>query len=222
MTHVLRVSRVRYPVEVLGPGRRLGVWVQGCPLSCHGCMARDTWDPTSGTEVAVADLVEVWRRRLADGACGLTVSGGEPLAQPESLGEFLSGVAALRDPARQPVADIMVYTGYERDDLSEVQLAALRHADVVVTGRYDAAKPTRLIWRGSSNQTFWLRTDLGRERFAAFVDAAPEQTPLQVTVEDDGRVWLIGVPRHRDLARLERWLRASGMTVEAASWRNWS
>ena len=76
-----RISRLHYPVTALGPGRRLGVWVQGCPLACPGCIARDTWDPAGGHEVAVADLTAVWQAAVDDGADGLTVSGGEPLEQ---------------------------------------------------------------------------------------------------------------------------------------------
>ena len=39
----LVVNRVHFPVTALGPGRRLGVWVQGCSIGCAGCLAHDTW-----------------------------------------------------------------------------------------------------------------------------------------------------------------------------------
>ena len=111
------VSRVHYPVTALGPGRRLGVWFQGCPLGCPGCVARDTWDFDGGRAVTVAELTGLWADALADGAQGLTVSGGEPLAQAAQLAEFLAAADRLRQAAAPgPRADFLVYTGYEPDE----------------------------------------------------------------------------------------------------------
>lgn len=31
------VARILYPVEVLGPGKRVGIWFSGCPSKCKGC-----------------------------------------------------------------------------------------------------------------------------------------------------------------------------------------
>src|SRR5437870_4096214 len=146
----LRVSDVLGPITTLGPGRRLGVWVQGCPLACAGCMSRHTWDPRGGRDVEVAWLAGVWRRALADGYDGLTVSGGEPLEQPRELAELLAAADRLRCEAGRPDADLLVYTGREDAELaaSPQAAAALTHADAVITGRYRAGEPTRLVWRG--------------------------------------------------------------------------
>ncbi|MEU0878646.1 4Fe-4S single cluster domain-containing protein [Lentzea sp. NPDC005914] len=206
----LRISRTHFPVTALGPGTRLGVWAQGCPLACRGCMSQDTWNPSGGTEVEVADLVALWTELDAD---GLTVSGGEPLQQPEALREFL---LAVRETS--PGKDVLLYTGYEESELDETQLAAAALADVLVTGRYDVTSPTSLIWRGSANQRMVLRTDLGRRRYEQFVDHEPEHPPMQTRSDADG-VWLIGVPRRGALTALERRLRALGLRPEDVSWR---
>ena len=58
----IRVNRVARPVTVLGPGRRLGLWVQGCSIRCPGCASEDTWDPAAGRDLEVAALA----RSLAD------------------------------------------------------------------------------------------------------------------------------------------------------------
>ena len=38
-THKIRVRFIHFPVETLGPGRRVGVWLQGCSIRCVGCIS---------------------------------------------------------------------------------------------------------------------------------------------------------------------------------------
>jgi anaerobic ribonucleoside-triphosphate reductase activating protein len=63
-----------------------------------------------------------------------------------------------------------------------------------------------------------MRTDLGRVRYAEYVDATPERAPLQVRVDGDG-IWLIGTPRRGGLSELERDLRRMGLGIADVSWR---
>lgn len=180
-------------------------------------MSQDTWLPSGGTEVAVDDLVRLWREAIDDGADGLTVSGGEPLQQPVALREFLLAADEARSGSGRE-ADILVYTGYEETELDAPMLAAVELADVLVTGRFEVSRPTSLSWRGSANQRMVLRTDLARRRYGAHVDASPERPPIQVSSDANG-VWLIGIPRRGTLTELERGLRKSGLGIEDVSWR---
>ncbi len=216
----LRVSRTHFPVTALGPGTRLGIWLQGCPLACRGCMSLDTWDPAGGTSVPVTALLDLWRAAVGAGAEGTTVSGGEPLAQPGPLAELLRGIHRERTAAGPDAArhDILLYTGYEPAELTGPQRWAAALADAVITGRFEAARPTGLIWRGSANQRRTPQTELGRAAYGAYLDHTPEQPPLQVRVDASG-VWLVGTPRRGTLGRLERDLRSAGLDVAAVSWR---
>ena len=81
MTSAIRLSRVHFPVTALGPGTRLGIWVQGCHLACPGCMSRDTWDAPGGSRQSIADLADIWRQARELGATGLTISGGRAAEQ---------------------------------------------------------------------------------------------------------------------------------------------
>jgi anaerobic ribonucleoside-triphosphate reductase activating protein len=210
---MLRVNRVHHPVTALGPGRRLGVWLQGCPLACPGCMSRDTWNPDGGTDVSVEDLVALWRQALAAGADGLTVSGGEPLEQAGELARFLDGARAVGSNQ-----DFLLYTGFEVEELDADQAAVLARVDAVISGRYRAGLPTGLLWRGSANQQLVPLTDLGRERYAAFSDLVVDEPPIQIAV-DDQRLFVIGVPPPGALPRLERALRDQGIEFREAAWR---
>lgn len=66
-----------------GPGLRSVVFLQGCPLRCGFCHNPDTWDFSGGEAMEAADVAARVRRYKpyfgAEG--GLTVSGGEALAQ---------------------------------------------------------------------------------------------------------------------------------------------
>lgn len=67
-----------------GPGIRFVIFFQGCPLRCIFCHNPDTWNFSGGKEVSVEELVEKvrsYRPFLKTG--GVTLSGGEPLAQPD-------------------------------------------------------------------------------------------------------------------------------------------
>ncbi|WP_329951304.1 4Fe-4S single cluster domain-containing protein [Streptomyces sp. BE303] len=214
-----RVSQVYRPVTSLGPGRRMGVWFQGCTLACPGCMSRHTWEPSGGRELTTERFAALWRAALADGIDGLTVSGGEPLEQAPALAALLGAADEERRRAGR-AADLLVYTGWEPEELAAdpATASALAGADAVVTGRYRAGQPTGLVWRGSANQRLVIRTALGRERYTPHLDHRPERPELQVHVTE-GEVRVIGVPRPGDLGRIERDLVRRGVTLRETSWR---
>lgn len=73
-----------------GPGVRAVVFMQGCPLRCVCCHNPDTWDINGGTPTDVRDVFnKIYRLRAYFGKDGgVTVSGGEPLLQPEFVTEL--------------------------------------------------------------------------------------------------------------------------------------
>lgn len=72
-----------------GPGIRLVVFMQGCPMRCLYCHNPDTWTVGSGTEMDAAELIaEYQKNRAFYTRGGITVSGGEPLLQIDFLLEL--------------------------------------------------------------------------------------------------------------------------------------
>lgn len=74
-----------------GPGLRYVIFMQGCPLRCSYCHNPDTWEFGAGqccTPQEVAARVLRCRPYLKKG--GVTVTGGEPLMQPEFVEELFS------------------------------------------------------------------------------------------------------------------------------------
>ena len=78
-----RVSSVETFGSVDGPGIRFVAFLAGCPLRCLYCHNPETWEPIRGTERTAPDLLRqaLRYRPYWKGGGGLTVSGGEPMAQ---------------------------------------------------------------------------------------------------------------------------------------------
>jgi anaerobic ribonucleoside-triphosphate reductase activating protein len=207
----LRLARIHYPITVLGPGRRVGVWVQGCSIGCRGCMSQDTWPSAGGNAIPVAALVEViLAARDYEGLVGVTISGGEPFEQPEALLEVLLSVRSA-----WPDADILIYSGYSLSRLRRVHSAILDLVDAAITEPFVAGSETDALWRGSANQVLTTFSDRARDRYAEATRQAG--LSLQVGVDDQG-LFITGVPRRGDLDRVREMLVGRGLRLDGVSW----
>ena len=218
MTQTLQLNKAHWPVTVLGPGRRIGLWVQGCSIGCKGCVSQDTWPADPAKAIAIDDLI-AWCGRVTQGAFdGVTISGGEPFDQPLALGGLLQGLRAWRRKAALDF-DILCYSGYPLKTLERKYPKTLALLDAIVPEPYADALPLGPVWRGSSNQPLVLLSDRGRARYAKYVSmAADADKRMQVAVEG-GRVWMIGIPERGDMARVEALCASRGLKLENVSWR---
>ncbi|HIC92924.1 MAG TPA: radical SAM protein [Anaerolineae bacterium] len=148
----MRIAKIIHHSVVDGPGVRTAVFFQGCPHRCPGCHSRALWDFDGGREMTLSEVLSKIARGLSEGDVGVTLTGGEPLAQPEAA-------AALCTALKEAGAHVIVYTGFVYEDLLEIEEAipAIRQvldaADVLVDGPYireldDGSLP----YRGSTNQ----------------------------------------------------------------------
>jgi anaerobic ribonucleoside-triphosphate reductase activating protein len=206
MSADIAISRIHFPVTTLGPGRRVGIWVQGCSLRCAGCISVDTWAQARGLTPVSAVLAAIapW----AAEAQGFTISGGEPFEQPQALALLLAGIRALS------AADILVFTGHPLETIAPQLPACQGLIDVLITDPYDHEAPQTLALRGSDNQRLVPLTALGRERFAPYNGPATARgRSLDVMFDEEGAVWLAGIPARGDLLRLKQLLQAGGAEV---------
>lgn len=78
-----------------GPGARLVVFMQGCPMRCLYCHNPDTWKFNQGSEVTVEQLMAQYEKNRAFyNRGGITVTGGEPLMQIEFITELFTAASA--------------------------------------------------------------------------------------------------------------------------------
>lgn len=211
---MLELSRAHYPVTVLGPGKRIGIWVQGCTLACAGCISRDTWDTAGGQRVPIAELVEWCERCIASGAVGITVSGGEPFQQAEGLTELLR---QLRERDLAAEFDVLIYSGYSLKFLQRHHSQLLAHVDAVVSEPYIAERGEGGWLRGSANQLITPMSNRGEEIYGDGSLADRASLSVQLSVDHD-TVWYIGIPRRGDMQRLEEFALQRGIDLEGATW----
>lgn len=91
-TVIGRVHSIQSLGTVDGPGVRYVVFLQGCHLRCGCCHNPDTWDRTGGAEYTPQAIVNkaVRFKEYFGAEGGITLSGGEPLLQPQFVREVFS------------------------------------------------------------------------------------------------------------------------------------
>ena len=124
-----------------GYGYRTVLFLQGCNLRCPGCQNPSTWDINKGTLIDVKELADILRIKCISKK--LTISGGEPLLQTESLLELLE---ELKD------FDLCLYTGHELDEVPQEILRYLKY--IKEKKKKKELKTTLKPFVGSTNQEF--------------------------------------------------------------------
>jgi anaerobic ribonucleoside-triphosphate reductase activating protein len=166
-----------------GPGSRFVVWLQGCTLGCPGCFNPTTHDPAGGRDHAITDVIaELRAAHAAHPIDGLSLSGGEPLQQPDAT-------LALLSAARELDLSTLAFSGYTIDEIRTQPLgpAILAQLDVLIDGRYISTARLATGLRGSSNQRIQLLT-------ARYTLADVEATPVaEIRISKDGEAILTGV-----------------------------
>jgi anaerobic ribonucleoside-triphosphate reductase activating protein len=165
-----------------GPGARFVLWFQGCSLGCPGCFNPATHAAAAGGRRAIEHVIA---DILAQGQAieGVTLSGGEPLEQPEAALALIQAIRATSE------LSILVFSGYTIEEIQAQPLGPdiLSRIDVLVDGRYEAGQRLGKKLRGSRNQ----RIHLLSERYQlAQVEATPE---AEIRIDAQGRLTFTGV-----------------------------
>jgi len=205
----IHLSRLHFPVTTLGPGRRIGIWLQGCSIRCPGCVSVDTWAPERGRTTVESVLVTIadWMVQCD----GVTISGGEPFDQPEAL---VALVVGLNLRAKQ---DVLIYSGYPLEEIAHVVDKCQGKIDAVISDPFIAGAPQTRPLRGSDNQRLHLFSAPAREAYARYELPTEEAPRLDIMFDEEGAVWLAGVPRQRDMARLRVAMEEMGHSITTSA-----
>lgn len=110
-----------------GPGIRYVLFLAGCLMRCRYCHNPDSWHmhhgrPTTSREVL--DDIAAYAKFLIHAKGGVTLSGGEPLVQPDFTHAILRGA---KDMGLHTALDTAGYLGLHADDflLADVDLVLL-------------------------------------------------------------------------------------------------
>jgi anaerobic ribonucleoside-triphosphate reductase activating protein len=145
--------RLYHDSIVDGFGRRSVVQFAGCSIRCVGCYVPETHERENGRLTSIGEIVRgVDEQRTRHD--GVTILGGEPFDQAESL-------SALVERLKAKNYHITVYSGYTLENLlardEECVNRVLAKIDLLIDGAFDR-NLTRNAgeYRGSSNQRLIL------------------------------------------------------------------
>lgn len=145
------LSRIYYPVKVLGPGNRVGIWLNGCNRNCIGCISPEMQRYDKTKEIAVSEIIRMIQSINAP-VDGFTISGGEPFYNPFALDVLVRGLVSVCD-------DIIIFTGYTIEELRDGNdasvISVLDNCSVLIDGPYVEELNDNTGLRGSANQRFW-------------------------------------------------------------------
>lgn len=197
------VARVLYPVEVLGPGRRVGIWFCGCPRRCKGCSNPELWEfqeryKTTPQHI-YAFVLQIAKKYPID---GFTITGGDPMYQAEALQELTTLLRNISE-------DVLVYTGYDRSELSAESLGGIA---ALIDGAYIESRNNNCILRGSDNQSIHILDDRFKEKYNAYLSTAENQ--IQNFMTSDGVV-SVGIHRQNFMADLNKAMIRKGLKDNA-------
>jgi anaerobic ribonucleoside-triphosphate reductase activating protein len=210
------VNKAHYPVTVLGHGKRIGIWLQGCSIRCRSCCSLDTWEFDVNRGMDVSSLVD-WCREVCGGSIdGVTISGGEPFDQPMPLLALLEALYRWRSQWGGKF-DILLYSGYAETRLRRDFTEHLRYLDAVVAGPFKENAGGVKRYCGSDNQRMLVLSPLAEERYGSD-GIAGWNSGMQVGADEEG-IWMIGIPRSGDLERFEAGCMERGLALGKPSWR---
>lgn len=185
----IRLSHTTKSTDVLGPGRRFVLWVQGCQKRCYKCINPEGQDRNGGYIVSVKSLFDDICGQK--GIQGVTISGGEPFLQFPSIFKL---VMLIREYTN---LDIMLYSGYTYQEICSrfpepLIRSFFEQIDIFVDGQYFDELNDDQMYRGSSNQRFYFFTD----KYKAFQEQIEGKKNRRIEFEltEESEVFLVGIP----------------------------
>lgn len=142
---MLRIYKIAHNSKIYGPYNRDIIWFKGCSLHCKNCINPELWSFEGGELLSIEDTICTLQSKH------VTLLGGEPLQQEDIL-PFIKTLKRKR-------IGVILFTGYEKKELSGGMKRAADLCDVVIYGRYiDKLRDDSLYLRGSLNQIIVFNT----------------------------------------------------------------
>ena len=174
------IARILYPVKVLGPGNRIGIWFSGCEHQCKNCSNPELWKQQENQRISLKELLglikNIEKNYLID---GFTLTGGDPFFQLDALRELLPYLYCISN-------DILLYTGYRYEELVNKYPDVMKYVAVIIDGKYIEEENHGTVLRGSENQRIiYLNSDLSG-KYEMYMSG--ERSKIQNFTTSDGIV----------------------------------
>lgn len=196
------VARILYPVNVLGPGRRIGIWFNGCNHHCPGCSNPELWEPQERYKTTLDTLMKLIEHIcMAQQVDGFTLTGGDPFAQADALKLLLPELSKFSD-------DILVYTGFDYDEVLLKHPEIVSQIGVLIDGKYIQERNNGAVLRGSDNQRIIVLNDRLSDKYRNYLATAKNE--IQNFTALDG-VISVGIHRPGYEDQVDTLLRGKGL-----------
>lgn len=177
------IARILYPIEVLGPGKRIGIWFCGCPHKCKGCSNPELWEFQERYKTSLNTIKELINKICVDNSVdGFTITGGDPFYQENELVELLGYLKTINE-------DILVYTGYNKEDIPP---QSLNDIAVLIDGKYIEDQNFGQSLIGSANQKIHILKSAYRKKYNDYISTTKNK--IQNFTATDG---IISVGIHK-------------------------
>ncbi len=184
----MKIARILYPVRVLGPGARIGIWTAGCIRKCNECTNPELQAAENFRDLDLKEVFSFLDKLFEEhDVDGITISGGEPFMQTGELKRLVEYLLTKTE-------DILIYTGYDLETLKkrkhqkEETDFCLEKAAVIIDGRYDSNKNFSHPLRGSENQRIFYRDEETRKKYEKYIDDKRGKNEVQNFQISDGIV----------------------------------
>ncbi len=197
------IARILYPVEVLGPGKRIGIWFCGCPHRCPGCSNPELWDIQERYLTSVSTVIDMIRHVANTYPVdGFTITGGEPFFQGKELLALTCELSKISD-------DILAYSGYK---IEKIPPHYLEHISVLIDGPYIEAQNCGIAMRGSLNQQIHILQEHHRHKYEAYIGCTTNQ--IQNFSTTDGTI-SVGIHQPGFMDALDSMVKNKGLEESA-------
>jgi len=201
---ILQLNKIQYPVYNLGPGKRLGIWVQGCSIHCKGCINRSAWAKKQGRKMHVLDIYNLIELICKD-YDGITITGGEPFNQYPSL------MALAMLLKRKTSLNILCYTGYRLEELEQKypERAFYNCIDYLIDGRYEKDLISSDSLKGSENQHIYKLYN----NKALNTELKPAKKTWSLNCGSDN-IYMAGIPAQHEMKIVKAKMKQSGVNLK--------
>ncbi|MBU5477687.1 radical SAM protein [Eubacterium sp. MSJ-13] len=146
----------------------MAIWTIGCHKRCKKCANPELrmFDKTKNISVEQLEnmILKIDIMRID----GITISGGEPFAQPSELKKFLQKISSK-------VEDILVFSGYTYEELLKIQDSdvqeCFKYIGVLISGEYiDEKNDNKTALIASTNQKIYFLKENLKEKYKKYMD----------------------------------------------------
>lgn len=196
------VARILYPVNVLGPGKRIGIWFNGCNHHCPGCSNPELWEPQERYKTTLQTLMRLVKHICNNQAVdGFTLTGGDPFAQADALQQLLPELSKFSN-------DILVYTGFDYEEILLKYPEIVSQIGAMIDGKYMQERNNGAVLRGSDNQRIIILNDRLADKYSCYLSTA--QNEIQNFTSLDG-VISVGIHKPGYENQVDILLRGKGL-----------